>query len=118
MAALQKKLLGTKTYFGKSLAALLVVATLLLPIVVKYAHAFDAHEHVVCKNADSHFHQDFVECQICHFQLASFDYHFNNYQEVETHTMTKAVNDRIVSVCLRSILRSNTQLRAPPFLLS
>ncbi len=52
---------------------LLLAFLLLLPTSIQLAHAFEQHEHVICSSdAESHIHQDDVECFLCHLQGETF----------------------------------------------
>lgn len=50
-------------------AVILLALLLVFPSTVKLAHLFAEHEHVYCNHyADSHFHQEVVDCDLFKFQ--------------------------------------------------
>ncbi len=58
-----------KTILHK-IISLVVLATLLLPIGIQFAHSFEEHEHIVCNSVDNqHIHEQELDCSFCHVQL-------------------------------------------------
>ncbi|WP_372938126.1 hypothetical protein [Seonamhaeicola sp.] len=59
-----------KQHIAFKLVVLSIVATFLAPSIIKFAHIFEHHKHVVCKGGNStHFHQVDFECEFFKFQL-------------------------------------------------
>jgi len=43
-----------------------------LPASIQLAHAFEQHEEIICsEDVEHHFHQDTIECFLCHLQADS-----------------------------------------------
>jgi len=52
---------------------LLVLASLFTPSVLKFAHIFEHHNHVVCNgDTDTHIHQVDLECEFFKFKLNNY----------------------------------------------
>ena len=46
---------------------------LFLPSSIQIAHAFESHEHIICSSdVEHHFHEDDIECVLCHLQADSY----------------------------------------------
>lgn len=45
------------------------------PSAVDLAHVFSGHKHDYCNHyAESHFHQDTIDCELCDFQKQAFSF--------------------------------------------
>ncbi|WP_026755915.1 hypothetical protein [Sediminibacter sp. Hel_I_10] len=71
-----------KPHNALRVSLLVLVMALLLPSVVKLAHAFENHEHVVCKGENqSHLHELDLDCEFYKFKLnTNFSFEFANYE--------------------------------------
>ena len=69
----------------KSLIVVLSI-TLLLPSVVKLAHSFSNHQHIVCNTPqDTHFHSYDVDCAFYKFKVnTQFSIQFESFDIVES----------------------------------
>ncbi|CAM3436719.1 hypothetical protein ZORO111903_03015 [Zobellia roscoffensis] len=103
---------------GRSIVIFLLAGALLFPMLVKFSHVFKAHEHEVCHEQTTHIHADVADCQICHFQLASFDYKVPDYVDFFVASVPQRLESSFSSLLFHSFKITNTQLRAPPYFLS
>lgn len=92
--------------------ATLLVALLLMPSVIKFAHIFEHHDHTLCEINDSeNFHECEVDCPFLKFNLHQYylneqDYDifylsFNNF-EVQTSIYYFFYNNKKLSFSLRA----------------
>ncbi len=103
-----------KQFYGIVTALVLIIA-LMLPAVVQFSHIFNQeHEHVVCKDKTTHVHNAIVKCDICHFQLTSFNYDVVQYPNFKSAIIPSTIEKRFSSLLFNSYKNTNTQLRAPP----
>ncbi len=95
------------------LASVLLTAALLFPTVVQAIHTFDGHEHVSCKELKTHLHEEKVQCDLCDFQLSSFQFTFFSY-ELNVHE-TVVEQPKISVHKVYFLYKSDfTSLRGPP----
>tara|TARA_R110000823_G_scaffold200958_1_gene331919 strand:+ start:26359 stop:26643 length:285 start_codon:yes stop_codon:yes gene_type:complete len=86
----------------------------LLPITVQFLHSLEGHEETVCTDTSTHIHEDSPECQICHFNIASFNYDTESYPELEVLPPPFKVENNFSPLPLQSNKKNYFQLRAPP----
>jgi len=73
----------------------LLACLLLLPASIQLAHAFEQHENVICvSDVEHHFHQDDVECILCHLQAENHLVTFSNDYDVIPTTFYKVYTDK------------------------
>ncbi|GAA3589174.1 hypothetical protein GCM10022396_03080 [Flavivirga amylovorans] len=61
----------------------LLVVTLLVPTVVKFAHVFSHHEHEVCLGeAKTHLHEIDLDCEFYKFKLSNQYLHLFEYDDI------------------------------------
>ncbi|WP_276168781.1 hypothetical protein [Zobellia alginiliquefaciens] len=108
----------TRKQIGQNIVALLLMSALMLPMLVKFTHVFEAHEHEICHEQTTHIHADVADCQICHFQLVSFDYKVPEYVDFFVASVPQRLESSFSSLLFHSFKITNTQLRAPPHFLS
>jgi hypothetical protein len=93
------------------------VVTLMLPDSVQFSNIFNGHEHVACKEQATHIHADIQDCQICHFHLASFNDELTKCIELLIVPVPEKVESQFAYLPFLSFIKTNTQLRAPPYFL-
>lgn len=99
----------------KKATAIVLFVLLVFPTIFNFVHHFENHIHIECSENKTHIHQSFSECDICDFNLLSFNYHINNYVGFEPTEIPVTLNVRFEPLQLHSFTTTNTQLRAPPF---
>lgn len=99
---------------GKSLAALVLFAALMLPTAIQFSHLIDGDDHFVCEERSSHFHSAEINCEICDFQLASFNYNILDCPDFTVLNTPLSAEVNLSVLRLNSYKKTNTQLRAPP----
>lgn len=104
-------------HLGKTITSILLLVALLFPSAVQFAHAFENHDHRPCEEISTHLHQDSTECQVCDFQMATFEYKIIAYPEFLIPTIISKAEKLFSSLLLSSFKKTNTQLRAPPYFL-
>ncbi|MGI0108010.1 hypothetical protein [Salinimicrobium sp. WS361] len=59
----------------QKISLVLFTGLILFPSAVDLAHIFAGHQHYTCNHyAESHIHQDTVDCDIFHFQQNPFSF--------------------------------------------
>lgn len=108
------KIMDSNKQLGKFAIAFLLFVALMLPTAVQFIHSFEGHEHIVCNDRTTHIHTSKTKCEVCSFQLASFNYDIVAYPEFSQKLIPVKVNDKLTSLVLHSFTITNKQLRAPP----
>jgi len=103
-----------KKQIGKNIVALLLFAALILPTAVQFFHIFEGHEHIACIEKGIHIHKSNTECEICSFNLASFNYDIAKYPDLLIPKIPVKVDENLQPLQLHFFNITNTQLRAPP----
>lgn len=103
-----------KKQIGKNITALLLFVALMLPTAIPFIHMFDGHEHIACAEKTTHIHKSVVTCEICSFNLASFNYDIAEYRELLLPKIPVKLEANFTSLQYHSFKITNTQLRAPP----
>ncbi len=103
-----------KKQFGKIIAALLLLVALMLPTAIDFIHMFEGHDHITCNDSTTHVHKSVVKCDICHFNLASFNYDIAEYPNLLLSKIPQKNEVNFTSLLFNSNKLTNTQLRAPP----
>ena len=96
------------------LTAILLFAVLMFPTVFNFLHHFGEHQHIECSENKSHIHQSISNCDVCDFNLLSFNYDINIVPEIKTIEIYKEVNTIFNSLKFHSFNITYKQLRAPP----
>lgn len=97
----------------RGLGAVLLTLALMLPTGVQFAHVFDGHEHVACNELKVHLHEDKIDCDLCDFQLSSFDYQVSEYSE--THlVLISSEKDIFYTSFIGAEDNGSITLRGPP----
>ncbi len=47
---------------------------ILFPSFIQFFHVLENHEHIVCNEDSSHFHETIVDCEICDFNYTPLVY--------------------------------------------
>ncbi|MDG1777977.1 MAG: hypothetical protein P8H23_01375 [Flavobacteriaceae bacterium] len=100
---------------GKKAAAIVLFAILTFPSIFNFIHHFGEHTHIECSENKSHIHQSVSGCDICDFNLLSFNYHISDYADLEPSEIPVELNIIFEPLQLHAFTLTNTQLRAPPF---
>jgi hypothetical protein len=66
-------MIGTQ-HVRTSFASLFLVAALLFPSGIQFAHTLEAHEHPNCTDFSTHIHEKELDCSLCDFHLSVFDF--------------------------------------------
>ena len=105
-----------KKQLGNNLIALSLLLALMLPTVVQFFHAFENHdhEHISCTEQKAHIHKTTDKCEICAFQITSFDYKINEYPDLFLPQIPVKAENHFTSLKLLHFILTNTRLRAPP----
>ena len=98
----------------KKVTANLLFAVLIFPTVFNFHHHFSEHHHIECSENKSHIHQSISNCDVCDFNLLSFNYDINIDTELQTIEIYEEVNIIFTSLKFRSFNITHKQLRAPP----
>lgn len=101
---------------GKNISAFVLLAALLLPTAVQFASTFEPHDHFVCAEKKTHFHQSIVECETCTFNYSPFQYSITFFKDTEVFLTPETFKISFGSLLFHSFNITNTQLRAPPVL--
>lgn len=109
-----QKTMKIKEQIGKSIAALLLFAALVLPSAIKFVHVFEDHEHFTCSAVSTHIHKSIIECDLCDFNYVSFDYTTAKFPNVHLPKVLLRVVSMEAPLKYNSFKITNTQLRAPP----
>lgn len=106
----------TKKHIGYKIAAFALMACLVLPIAVKFAHLLEDHEHEVCLvENQSHFHEIDMDCEFYKFKINHNSIvKFFNLEFYELKEANK-IKSSYYSY-LRSHKQLTTSLRGPPSL--
>ncbi len=88
---------------------------LFLPASIQIAHAFEPHEHIICSSdVEHHFHEDDIECALCHLQAEN---HWvvtkNNYNVIPTPFYIHFNED--IPVIFSEVYLYKKSSRAPPY---
>lgn len=101
-------------HIGASLIAFLVLASIVLPSVLKVSHALTDHPTEKCLNVDSlHMHEAELDCDFLKFKLT----HNGYFQFISYENFTKAVLTKITANSyefLSNYQKLHFALRAPP----
>lgn len=100
---------------AKKIAATLLLALLLFPMAFNFFHHFTDHQHIECSENKLHIHQSVSGCDICDFNLLSFNYNITHYSDLKQSEISVELNIAFEPLQLNSFTITNTQLRAPPF---
>ncbi len=106
-----------RKHIGQVIVSVLLLLALTLPTVIQFSHYVEGHEHRQCDEKNSHLHENELRCQICDFQLSSFNYDTLGLPDFETPNIPSEVEKHFASSILKSFKRSNNPLRAPPYFL-
>ena len=98
----------------KKITANLLFVVLIFPTVFNFLHHFGEHQHIECLENKSHIHQSTSNCDVCDFNLLSFNYDINIDTELQTIEIYEEVNIIFTSLKFRSFNITHKQLRAPP----
>ena len=50
-----------------------MICLLFIPATIQTVHAFEPHQEMICSSdVEHHFHQDELECTLCHLQAEIF----------------------------------------------
>ena len=94
--------------------ALLSVFVLFIPSIIQVVHAYENHEHTVCKSInDQHIHEKEVDCSQLHV-LLNTNYYFTS--ETENIKRTFFINKSFTAYFVKGtqFYYSKKSSRAPP----
>lgn len=100
---------------GKRVVASMLLAILLFPTAFNFFHHFSNHQHIECSENKSHIHQSISGCDVCDFNLLSFNYNISHFPDLEQPEISVELNIVFEALQIHSFTTSNNQLRAPPF---
>ena len=103
-----------KVNIRKKVTANLLFVVLIFPTVFNFLHHFSEHHHIECSENKSHIHQSISNCDVCDFNLLSFNYDINIDTELQTIEIYEEVNIIFTSLKFRSFNITHKQLSAPP----
>lgn len=103
-----------KVNIRKKVTANLLFVVLIFPTVFNFLHHFSEHHHIECSENKSHIHQSISNCDVCDFNLLSFNYDINIDTELQTIEIYEEVNIIFTSLKFHSFNITHKQLRAPP----
>ncbi|MFD2518655.1 hypothetical protein [Salinimicrobium flavum] len=95
---------------------ILFIGLLMFPSALDLAHVFSGHKHTICNHyAESHFHQENVDCDLFHFQKTPLP-----YSELFTYSLlipeVRAEKSEAIYVFPGSCKKLPYTLRGPPVL--
>lgn len=108
-----EKQIHKRKQLGGKVVSLLLMAALMFPLVVQFAHSFEIHAHPSCDDRSVHLHQEVQDCNICHFHFSPCTYQVTDSAVLVTVPIPKTGRATFPEA-LFSFDRTNTQLRAPP----
>jgi hypothetical protein len=103
-----------KKQIGKNILAVVLFAALMLPSAIRLIHSLDRHEHTVCHEKATHFHQDSSKCEVCSFHFVPINYSVFKYPDLQAPHILVKREAKCISFQYHSFTVTNTQLRAPP----
>jgi len=90
-----------------------MVCLLFIPATIQIVHAFEPHVEVICSSdVEHHFHQDELECTLCHLQAESLTIPPNFSYEVLSNELT--LEQTIHYNFYKNHQRLSYSLRGPP----
>ena len=104
-----------KVEIVKKYLASLLLLLLLLPTIITFYHHFGEHEHIVCAENEAHIHQSIARCDVCDFNLLSFDFKIADFPDFKESIVDVKLNGTFKALQLNTFCPTNKQLRAPPF---
>ena len=98
----------------KLTSSLLLLFAMGLPFVVQFAMALEDHEHVICEEQKSHFHEDAPLCFVCDYRLVIVSYDTPQAFEIIDTVFFPQEEESYTSLFYQSNNHSNLLLRGPP----
>ena len=100
--------------YWHKITLILFSGLILFPSGVDLAHVFAGHQHYTCNHyAESHFHQETVDCDIFHFQQNPFSYtQFLSWSPYEARIENLPLEKEYFY--LSTFQKLHFSLRAPP----
>lgn len=112
-----KKIVTTNQIMRK-IVSFLLLAILFFPGTIQFAHAIEGHEHTTCQEVNKHYHEAITDCDICDFHFVPFTYDLYSYPEFVNSIIPAKVKKHFSPLTYTPFLKTNTQLRAPPYFLA
>lgn len=112
-----KKIVTTKEIM-REIASFLLLSMLFFPSTIQFAHAIEGHEHTTCQDVNTHYHEAVTDCDIFDFHFVPFTYNLYSYPELIVSTIPAKVKKHFSPLPYTPFLKTNTQLRAPPYFLA
>ena len=103
-----------KSQIGKNVGAILLLLAILLPTGIQVSHMIEGHDDVACNNHSTHFHKSEKTCEICAFQVTSFNYDIAKYPDLLLAQISVNVSTTYTPLQLYFSTLTNNQLRGPP----
>ena len=103
-----------KNQVVKNLYAWVLLVALILPATIQFIHSFECHSHVSLIDQKADIHNDVDTCELCAFQLASFNYSINEYPDLNLPEITVKLKNHFITSHAKLSKFSFKKLRAPP----
>ncbi|OAB78125.1 hypothetical protein [Cochleicola gelatinilyticus] len=97
----------------KVIAATILTAALLFPVLFQFSHIFENHEHKTCSEVSVHLHEKKVDCSIYDFHISLFTYTLNSYDKLHIQQYNKLVITALIA-SEKEVLNHHFYLRGPP----
>jgi hypothetical protein len=106
-----------KAHIGFKISLIILIIALLVPSLVKLAHAFETHKHEVCKTPQkSHYHELNLDCEFYKFKLSNaFYFQFQEY--IVTPTSLSTIITNFYKSSYSNFKVQQVSLRGPPQLI-
>ena len=98
----------------KCILALVLWGVLAFPSILDLIHQCDSHSPIDCKENKAHLHPLQTQCEVCDFNLLTFDYKINEVPTLGKNRIFVILDNFFVDTYFHSFSLNYTQLRAPP----
>ena len=92
----------------------MLMGVLSLPSIINLFHQCDSHNSIDFKENKAHLHHLQTECEVCDFNLLTFNYKINEVPNLEKKEIFVVPDNFFVDNYFHSFSLKYTQLRAPP----
>lgn len=104
-----------REHISYKIATIILVVSLLIPSVIKIAHIFEHHTHIVCKNNQTtHIHKVDLNCDFQKFNLNKTLF-FSFYKFNETQEYISLNQSLVYYTSYNNYLCLTKFLRGPPW---
>ena len=108
------KIVEDKNQKIKGFVAVFLWILFVTPTLVNLIHHCDSHGHLECKEIKAHLHQLQTDCEVCDYNILTFDYKINKVPILENNEIFVILDNFFVATYFHSFSFKNTKLRAPP----